>query len=236
MAVLVAEGEVGVAGDVERLDVAVDGADAFCQDLSLALGWAVGAGWPAVLGDDEGHLGQAAGGHQASVMDEELLDRGLDDGDGPEDVGEEVESQVVEVVDEPLTAGIDELGEVAGCGAEQRRGVASHLDVGVAEPPGVSLGDGDAGDDRVGDAGVVAVEDWVVGDVRLFTDLQARNVWPVAVDQLSQEPAVALQVAGGEWYTATRSSMRPWTRRRSNLGGVSLSECRSVWPGSVKAR
>lgn len=63
-------------------------------------------------------------------------------------------------------------------------------------PDSAVLGGADSGDERLGDAGIGAVEDGVARDVGLFGDLEAGQVLAVAVDELLDERAVAVDVTG----------------------------------------
>jgi hypothetical protein len=60
--------------------------------------------------------------------------------------------------------------------------------------PGSVLGGTNSGDQRLGDAGVRAVQGGVAGDVGLLADLKACDVLAVAVDELLDERAVAVDV------------------------------------------
>jgi hypothetical protein len=66
----------------------------------------------------------------------------------------------------------------------------------VPAAPCLVRGGADPGDERFGDAGVAAVEEGAAGDVGFLADLEGGDVLAVAVDELFDERAVAVDVAG----------------------------------------
>ena len=61
---------------------------------------------------------------------------------------------------------------------------------------GLVLSGADAGDERLGDARVGAVEAGVVADIGFLPDLESGDVLTVVVDELLDERAVSVDVAG----------------------------------------
>src|SRR5690242_14819240 len=96
-----------VAGDVERPGVPGDHADDRAEHLGLAFRWPAGPGGPAALGHHQGQVTEGGGRQDVpAVRPEQVLNDVFHPvgGDGPEDVGKEVQADVVEVGDELLPA------------------------------------------------------------------------------------------------------------------------------------
>jgi hypothetical protein len=116
-------------------------------------------------------------------------------GDGPEDIGEEVEPDVIEIRDERVAAEGDQVREESCGGAEQRCGVEPNPQLLVPEPPSLVANGGHAGDDRLRDLRVIAIEVRVAGHIRLLGDLDGGGGVAVPSDQLSEIGAVPGDVA-----------------------------------------
>ncbi len=114
---------VDVARDAEFLSVAGDHVDDGAQDLGLALWRPARPRGPAVLGDHQGKVTEPRGGQvvAAVCLEEAFGEAGkAGGGDGAEDIGEEVQADVVQIADEPLAALAGEVGEEGASRAEQR--------------------------------------------------------------------------------------------------------------------
>lgn len=151
-----------------------------------------------MLGDVHRELAEASRGEDGvAVVAQQSLGRGGEValGDWAEYVGEEVEPDIVEVVNEAVAALGDQVGHERGGGPEQGRGVETDPQVVLAQAAGFLLGRGHPRNDRVGYPRIVPVQDGVAGDVGFFGDLQCGRHRTVLGDEFAHETGVSGDVA-----------------------------------------
>jgi len=175
-----------------------------------------------VLGDVQRQMAQSRGHeHLVAMVAEQAGSAGPDGAlaDIPENSGEHVQTDVIESVDQGLTADVDELCVELRRWTEQRRRVRADPQVREPEPPCLVPGGLHPGGDRAPNVWVVAVEHRVAGDVRFLRNLDGPCHRTVPHDRVADERRVSGDVA-------RRRAVLEHEIEHSTLDGVLLATFR----------